>query len=594
MARMMLNVTIYTRILILCLIPMLAVLGLGVSKLINERKYIVASQTVEMVAMIAPSVSNLIHELQRERGMSAGFIGSGGQSFGEAINEQRARTDRQRAAFEAAFSGISAAKARAIEAPMQRVRSALNQLGQTRSAVSALTLTPDEMANFYTPLIANLMSVTTSMATVIEDTQMLQALFAYVGVLEGKERSGHERSMGTLGFGAGAFELAIYREFTRLAAMQDVYFQTFRQYGHPDDIAAFDAAMAGPAGQAIDELRALVSTDPAGPQIATVTGQQWFEAATRRIDALKTIEDQIAARIAETATANLASAQRGFWSLAGVLAALIALTAFVSFFVAKSIAPPIRKLAATMRELASNNFKVVIEDTWRTDEIGEMAQAVEIFRENGLDRLHLEQKAQQERDHERARQSHIETIVRSFRDRIAASTEQVTGHTSEMRQLAGRLLSVAQNAAGEAQMAHSASNGASSNVQTVAAATEELSASIREISGQTDKVSGLMDAAAQRASSTNTDVAKLSQSAERIGTVVGLISDIAEQTNLLALNATIEAARAGEEPAILAASPPPAFRPARRCPCRRYGRGSGLRDRATGGAAWRRNWCRRW
>jgi chromosome segregation ATPase len=175
-----------------------------------------------------------------------------------------------------------------------------------------------------------------------------------------------------------------------------------------------------------------------------------------------------------------------------------------------------------------------------------MAKAVEVFRDNAVDRLHLEQKAQTERDQERYRQTHIETIVMGFRDKIAESTQQVSGQTSEMRALAARLLSVAESAADEAQGAQSATNGASSNVQTVAAATEQLSASIREIAGQTDRVSTLMEGATQRAAATNEDVGQLSQSADRIGTVIGLISDIAEQTNLLALNATIEAARAGE------------------------------------------------
>jgi methyl-accepting chemotaxis protein len=547
MARMMLNVTIYVRILILCLIPLLALMALGAAKLINERNYITTSSAVQGVAELAPNVSNLVHELQKERGISAGFIGSGGQAFADTIDDQRALTDQQMAGFEAAFSQLeSAAKVEAIAEPLQSAQSALADLRQRRASVDALDLTVAEMAGYYSPLISDLLHVIESMATVIEDGEMLRPVLGYVALLEGKERAGIERAMGAAGFGAGEFSQTIYRDFIRLGAMQDVYFDTFRLYGHVDDVAFFEEQMAGPSGEEVDALRALAASSPFGGDISMVSGPDWFSSSTRHIDAIKAVEDQVVRRINETSAANVAYAQRGFWMLAAMLAGLIGLTGLVSFFVAKSVAPPIRKLAATMRVLATNNFNIVVEDAWRSDEIGEMAKAVEVFRENAVDRLHLEQKAQAERDQERYRQTHIETIVMGFRDKIAESTEKVSGQTSEMRALAARLLSVAESAADEAQGAHSATNGASSNVQTVAAATEELSASIREIAGQTDRVSTLMEGAAQRAAATNEDVGQLSQSADRIGTVIGLISDIAEQTNLLALNATIEAARAGE------------------------------------------------
>jgi methyl-accepting chemotaxis protein len=547
MARMMLNVNIYIRILILCMIPLVALIALGAAKLINERKYIASSTSVLGVAELAPTVSHLVHELQKERGMSAGFIGSGGQAFADTIDEQRALTDRELAAFETALSQIeSEAKIHVIDEPVQSALTALSNLRERRASIDALDSTVGEMAGYYTPTIRDLLLVVTSMTTVIDDATMLRPVLAYVGLLEGKERAGVERAMGAAGFGAGAFSQTVYDNFVRLGAMQEVYFDIFHFNGHPDDIAFFDTQMAGPVGADVEALRELAAGAPFGTDISGVTGQQWFDVSTRRIDALKQVEDRIAAHLSEAASANVASAQQEFWTVAGILVALIAFTSIVSYFVARSIAPPIRKLAATMRMIASNNFEIAVEGAWRSDEIGEMAKAVEVFRENGLDRHHLEQKAQSDREHQLYRQRHVETIVKGFRENIATSTGQVAKQTSEMRDLAARMMGVAESASEEAQTAHSASNGASSNVQTVAAATEELTASIREIAGQTDRVSTLMDAAAERASATNDEVGQLSQSADRIGTVIGLISDIAEQTNLLALNATIEAARAGD------------------------------------------------
>ncbi len=547
MARMMLNVTIYTRILILCLIPLLALIALGTSKLLEERRSMAGADFIQQVVGLAPTISNLVHELQKERGMSAGFIGSGGQAFADTINDQRDLTNGRLELFQQAFATLDARlETPVIRDPLDTAKAALEELGARRGDVDQLSINVPQMAGYYTPLITELLNVLESMTTVLDDGEKLRPVLAYLGVLQGKERAGIERAMGAAGFGSGTFAQPIYRNFIRLGAMQDVFFARFYQYGHADDIAFFEEQLAGSVQGDVDELRALALAAPYGGDISGVTGPQWFGVSTTRIDALKNVEDQVIGRIAADAAALSASAHSSFWFLAATLVAMIALTTAVSLLVAKSIAPPIRRLSDTMRQLAGDNTNITVDAVERGDEVGEMARAVETFRENAIERLALEKKAQKDRDRERARQTYIEEIVNNFRHEVESSTDSVGAHTQDMRNLAERLLNVAQTAAEGAQSAHRASNDASGNVQTVAAATEELSASIREIAGQTHRVSTLMDSASQRADATSSEVAHLSEAAERIGTVIGLISDIAEQTNLLALNATIEAARAGD------------------------------------------------
>ncbi|MEM1287334.1 MAG: nitrate- and nitrite sensing domain-containing protein [Pseudomonadota bacterium] len=547
MARMMLNVTIYTRILMLCLIPMIALLVLGAMKLVSERFYMNEAAFVSEIVEIAPAVSNLVHELQKERGMSAGFISSQGRSFADTINNQRSLTDSQFQTFQAALADLNPRlQIPEILTPLDTANTALSQLMQRRSQVDSLSLSVGEMAGFYTPLITNLLKVIESKTLTVDQGIMLRPLLAYVGLLQGKERAGIERAMGAAGFGSGAFSQPVYSSFVRLGAMQELFFESFKQYAGAEYTSVFENALSGPVQTDVDALRALALAAPFGGDISGVTGAQWFDVSTRRINALKTVEDQLVEKLALVAEEKSATATTAFWSTAAMLIVLFGLTAFVSYFVAKSVAPPIRRLARTMRELANNNTKVEITDSWREDEVGEMARAVETFRENAIERLQLENAAQADRDRERARQVHIERIVTDFRVDIASATENVSGHTESMRGLAETMLQAAESATAGSVAAREASDGASQNVETVAAATEELSASIREIAGQTSRVSTLMDEATQRAEATNSDVTTLAEAAEKIGTVVGLISDIAEQTNLLALNATIEAARAGE------------------------------------------------
>ncbi|MCC2113160.1 MAG: PilZ domain-containing protein, partial [Hyphomicrobiales bacterium] len=255
---------------------------------------------------------------------------------------------------------------------------------------------------------------------------------------------------------------------------------------------------------------------------------------------------QVAADIVAEAHAIAESANTGFWLLLALLCGLLAVSIGLSVFVARSIAIPVRHLARNMCQLAGNNTDIEIVGTHRKDEIGNMARAVGVFRENAIERLRLENNSHIERDRERHRQSHIETLIGGFRQTVTETLKTMDGQTSAMRGIAGKLSNVATAASSEADSAEQASAGASSNVQTVAAATEQLAASIREIASQAHRANTIVTTATETAITTDHDVSSLSEAAERIGAVIGLIRDIAEQTNLLALNATIEAARAGE------------------------------------------------
>lgn len=547
MARMFLNTAIYTRILVLCLIPMLALLTLGLAKLSEEWDRKMEANFIESVVGLAPSISNLVHELQKERGMSAGFIGSQGSSFAQDIGNQRDQTNQQLAVFEQAFATVDARlDTDVVNTPLNNARQALADLRQQRSQIDALSISVGDMAGYYTPLITELLTIVESMTVVIDDGVMLRPVMAYLGLLQGKERAGIERAMGAAGFGSGTFTQPVYRNFVRLGAMQDMFFARFHKYGRTDDISFFEAQLAGEVGQRVDAMRELAYAAPYGGDISSVSGPDWFAASTRRIDALKAVEDSIVEHIADAAGTAAGDAVNAFWTLVAMLAGLIALTTASSLLVARSIVPPIKHLASTMRELAANNLNMTIDEAERGDEIGDMARAVVVFKDNSIDRINLETIAQSDRDYQSKRQSYIESVVKKFSGLIQESTDSVSQNSESMRSVADRLTELATRASGDAQTAHAATDDASSNVQTVAAATEELNASIREIATQTARVSTLMETTAERAGSTNSEVSQLSQAAERIGAVISLISDIAEQTNLLALNATIEAARAGE------------------------------------------------
>jgi len=239
-----------------------------------------------------------------------------------------------------------------------------------------------------------------------------------------------------------------------------------------------------------------------------------------------------------------AVAMRNRMLLAGL--ALLAIAAVVGFVAARTITSPLGRIVDVMNRLAAGDTQVETDGASRKDEIGDMYKALDVFKENAIQRLQLEAQTRGERDKERQRQSFLENLIKDFKSVMSDRLTTVADQMGRMREAAHTLEELASNAKSESDMAGHASNSASENVAAVAAATEEMTATVQEIASQTEATTRIVMETVEAAEATNRNVQTLSESAEHIGSVVNLIRDIAEQTNLLALNATIEAARAGE------------------------------------------------
>jgi len=225
---------------------------------------------------------------------------------------------------------------------------------------------------------------------------------------------------------------------------------------------------------------------------------------------------------------------------------ILGVIVIAGFLFARTITRPIANLSTTMASLAEGNLDVDVVGTEGQDELGDMARAVDVFKENAIARRRLEEESEQEANARLARQSKVDTLISDFRGTVGDALLTVSRNTGQMTETANVLTGIATDTSGQANEVASASKEASANVKAVAAAAEELAASIEEISRQVSKTNTIVNTAAETAQSTNAKVSRLADAAQRIGDVVALIQDIAEQTNLLALNTSIEAARAGE------------------------------------------------
>lgn len=219
----------------------------------------------------------------------------------------------------------------------------------------------------------------------------------------------------------------------------------------------------------------------------------------------------------------------------------------VAWFLAMDISKPVVGMTAAMRKLADGQLETEVPSTDRGDEIGDMAQTVQVFKDNALEvkRLEAEQKEAEARSAEEKRVM-MNNMADSFQTSVGGVVDTVSSASTELESSAQAMTDHATTTTSSAATVASASTEASANVQTVAAATQELTSSIGEISRQVTESSSIARDAVEMAGETGAKIEELVSAAGKISEVVSLITDIAEQTNLLALNATIEAARAGD------------------------------------------------
>ena len=226
---------------------------------------------------------------------------------------------------------------------------------------------------------------------------------------------------------------------------------------------------------------------------------------------------------------------------------LVLLVGLLTVALSRSVSRPLGQMTGAMQRLAGGDHGTEVPALGRGDEVGDMARAVQVFKDNAIEmeRMKAEQQAQERRAAEERHAAMLD-LAAKFEASVGAMVDSVAAASTELQTTAGGMTSTAEESNRQATAVAAASEEASVNVQTVAAATEELSASVTEISRQVTQSAEIASSAVTEAERTNVEIQSLAEAAHKIGEVIQLITDIAGQTNLLALNATIEAARAGE------------------------------------------------
>lgn len=332
----------------------------------------------------------------------------------------------------------------------------------------------------------------------------------------------------------------------RMTMFQQSFFAEFKGFHDTLDRIQADPAAKKPledqvkgyADAFIDLVASSTRIDPMISLIYTDT-ESMLPAADKLIELASEREH-------EATEALLASQSKTRNIIIWVALTVIAAGVLFSWVIGQSIASPLAALVGVMRRLAGGDVTAEIPAVNSRDEIGAMARALLVFRDNVRERVLLEAEQSESIAQKGRRSEAVERMVRSFAEASNAALGAVRQAAQRLTRSAEGLGETAGKVGSEAEHAGRAAGAAAKNVSEAAVATEQLSGSVAEVARQTATSTAVASRAVAEAKRTVVIMGTLGDTAARIGEVVGLIQSIAAQTNLLALNATIEAARAGE------------------------------------------------
>ena len=368
--------------LLIAVLALLAVSGTLVAQRWGEAR---AMRQVETLAGVALGLGSAAHELQRERGASALFIGSKGQQFRNELSDQRHASDDAVADFRALLAPLKEVPAyRVFAQRMALAERALADLSARRAAVDSLALPGPESFAFYTEAIGHLLGGVYELSLLTDDPAIKDQVFAYAALLEGKERAGRERATGSAGFAAGKFDLALYNRLNALTAEESAYFSVFRAAAGEAMDRFFDREALGREFFEVKAMREIALAGGPGGDLKGVQAPDWFRTSTSWIDRLKAVEDRMNAELRLTAAAKSQAALTGFaWALAAaVIGSGLAL--LVGWMVVRSISSSIRGLTTATGKIAEGDLHYAIPAMDRGDEVGQLARAVDGIRAIGV------------------------------------------------------------------------------------------------------------------------------------------------------------------------------------------------------------------
>ncbi len=514
------RLTIKGKMLLLIILPTLALLYYTGTDLKRHFEFTAKIERVKQLVEFSKGLSRLVHETQKERGISIGYTGSQGKKFVKKLSAQRKLTDRRVEELKKSLSKIAFEEFPPyLKTEIDRLNNDLEKLPRIREKISGLKLSIKEILDYFTKLNKEMINIIATSSKLSPEDRITKDLIAYSSFLKSKERAGIERAILSATFAADAFASDMYKKLIVLIAEQNAYLDDFLSFAPDSMVAYYKEASGDESFGRVEKMRNIAITHRNGH--FNIDAELWFDTITRKINILKKIDDKIAAQINRDLNSFEDSAI--IEAFAGLT--IIILMLVIAFFSVKDLEMRLNSLKGLITNIANSKDLATEIRIYEHDEFGNIRKALKDF----LKSLHEFASHTRKNAHEN---KHTTSVLEKMFKQITANIRNesviVDAGVKEASELKEKLI------ASTREVATTKENMINAN-ESLQDAIGLIESTITQIENNAVVEHGLAERLKQ-----------LCHDAEQVKEILTVISDIADQTNLLALNAAIEAARAGE------------------------------------------------
>ena len=500
----------------------IAILGLTVNKAYDDSVTISRAQSLNILSQ---KLSLLIHETQRERGASAGYIGSKGKKFTSIVPKQRNLTDNRYNELRNYIESINLTTfSDDLLLEIAALDSDMGQISNIRNRVDSLRISVKDEVAYYTTMNKKILHIVAMTAKLADRQELVKALDTYTNFLKSKERAGIERAVLSNTFAADKFSKGMFSKWITLVAEQDAFLNASMSMADNRVKEFYETTMDSNFVEKVNSMRA-IANEKARVGSFGIDSEVWFETITKKINLLKKVDDEISTRnteLLETIKSHsimIATTTIVSYLLFTIFIFVVIL--MISRGVNKSVNSSLNKIGCVSTSL-DLTCDIVVEGK---DEISQISRALQVmivaFKETVL---------------------HAKSVS-------AASSSESNKLNEVVKQLAANSLKSEDKISYINVLVEEVGEKLDTVEESTITVTEDLKSTYDVLDGFVNKLGSVVisiDEGSEQQQELVQKVASLTEQAKNIKDVLSIISDIADQTNLLALNAAIEAARAGE------------------------------------------------